>query len=89
MGMFKDRRDNSVQDLAKGPVTFKNHAAYAKSAAGQADLKAQGKGFITRKVVAPLAAKIVDKANGNKSITVAKKNSTYTDRNGNLQHWDW
>ena len=86
--MFKDRRDNSIKDLSKGPVTFKNHAAYAKSDAGQANLKQQGKGLIARKVVAPIAAKIADKVNGNKPITVAKKGSTYTDRSGNTQSWD-
>ena len=73
MPQFKDRRDNSIQELSEGPVTFKNLRAYAKSNAAQADLKAQGKGFIARKIGAPIMAALGDSARGNKPVTIQKK----------------
>lgn len=88
MGLFKDRRDNSVHDLSAGPQTFKGYADYAKSKVGQADMKAQGKGIIQRKIVAPIVGKAADKQNRNRPITVAKKGSTYTANDGSIQSWD-
>lgn len=73
MALFKDRRDNSIQDLSAGPTVFGGYHDYVKSAAGQADLKASGKGFLARKVGAPLMARIADKANKHQPITVQKK----------------